>query len=355
MIPTRSRGSRGRLRSLAFAACFALTAGLAAEARAQSPEEVKIARQIAVDGLAAYKESQFEKAVDLFEQAKAIYPSGQILRMLGYSLLGLERWEASAQAMEAALASEVGPLNEKDRKDVQEQLAKALAHLGTIRVTSSVAGAELTVNGGAPVALPLTAPMRLVEGKHVLVARAAGHTDATHDLQLEGGQALDLQLDPVAPKPVVVAPPKPLPPKPPPPAPERGSWFAGQKTVGYALAGSGVLLGGAALTAALASASVRSNVEDDVATHEEHFGKDCARGDYRLCVYDRAVINHDADRADDLRDAGLWMGIGAGVLAASGVALVLFSRSERDLENRKSEARIGCSPLGPGLTCSGAF
>src|SRR4051812_19620806 len=75
---------------------------------AQSPDEIKIARQTAGDALAAYKTGDFQKALGLFEQAKALYPSAQILRMLGYSHLAMEHWEKTVDALEAALKAPIG-------------------------------------------------------------------------------------------------------------------------------------------------------------------------------------------------------------------------------------------------------
>ena len=60
--------------------------------------QINLARQAASEGLQAYRNSEFEKALNLFEQAKALYPSAQIVRMIGYSLLALERWMPAAEA-----------------------------------------------------------------------------------------------------------------------------------------------------------------------------------------------------------------------------------------------------------------
>src|SRR4051812_6601155 len=95
-LGTRRRAAL--LASLSLAAALAL----AAPAFAQSPEEIKIARQTAGEGFAAYKAGEFEKALGLFETAKALYPSAQILRMSGYSELALERWEKAANTLDAA-------------------------------------------------------------------------------------------------------------------------------------------------------------------------------------------------------------------------------------------------------------
>src|SRR6187431_821276 len=143
----RHLGSRRRAALFAGLGLVA-TLALATPARAQSPEEIKIARQMAGEGFTAYKAGEFDKALDLFSQAKALYPSAQILRMAGYSELALERWEKAAASLEAALVSTVSPLADADKKDVEEQLAKALNHLGTVAVSSRVPDTTLKVDDG---------------------------------------------------------------------------------------------------------------------------------------------------------------------------------------------------------------
>lgn len=330
---------------------------LAQERHEPTAEEIEAARQTARDGLAAYKSADYAKAVGLFEKARAVYPSAQVLRMAGYSHLALQRWQEAVGALEAALGAELGPLSPEDRKEVEDQLAKALAHFGKVAVTTSVKGATLLVDDDPPRELPLAQPLRLLEGGHHLVVRAPGHRDAVDDVVVEGGKELDVSLDP---KPTA-APPPPPPPKEPPPPPEPG-WqgtrlIPAQREIGLAAAGTGLALGGAALVTALAGAHLRSNVEGDVSTHEQNYGSSCDRGEYRLCVYDRAVINNDADRADALRDSSVWLGIGGGALFAIGTTLFLIAPDGplASKESKKPQVGLSCAPGLGGIACAGTF
>src|SRR5690349_18670912 len=99
-----------RTQALALAALLGLAAPMLsgdAYGQANNQAQIQLARQAASEGLQAYRASEFEKALNLFEQAKALYPSAQIIRMIGYSLLAMERWMPAAEAMEAALVSDV--------------------------------------------------------------------------------------------------------------------------------------------------------------------------------------------------------------------------------------------------------
>src|SRR3954465_16063194 len=111
----RHLGSRRRAALFAGLGLVA-TLALTTPASAQSPEEIKIARQTAGEAFTAYKANEFEKALGLFDQARALYPSAQILRMTGYSPLALEHWAKTVEALEAAMNSTIGPLAEADRK-----------------------------------------------------------------------------------------------------------------------------------------------------------------------------------------------------------------------------------------------
>lgn len=363
----RHPGSRRRAALLAGLGLVAALA-LAPPARAQSPEEIKVARQTAGEAFTAYKAGEFEKALGLFDQAKALYPSAQILRMSGYSELALERWEKAAASLEAALVAMVSPLADADKKDVEEQLAKALSHLGTVAVSSRVPDTTLTVDDGAARPLPLDKPLRLLEGKHRFTVSAPNHVDATDELKVEGGKLVELPLDPTE---KAKPPPPPPPVLGPPPPPPRKAWIPHQREVGFGLVGAGVAAGVVTLVLAIESLHLQGLVKDDVASHQAFYGDRCAKGDLRLCSYDIMVTNAEADRADALRSATIGVGIGAGVLAAAGVVLVIAAPkadAKRAQEpgpgpdapppppSAKSSPTLACSFAGlGGVSCAGTF
>lgn len=346
---------------LALVAAGALA--LSAPAHAQSADEVKAARQTAGDGLTAYQAGEFDKALGLFKQAKVAYPSAQVLRMLGYTELALKNWSNALDALEAALDAKLTPLSKDDRKDVQENINAALAHLGTVTVTSKVPGALLSIDGAETHPLPLDKPLRLSEGQHKLVVTAPEHLDATSDLKVEGGKPAEIALEPtLKPK------PKALPPPPPPPVqPTRKEWVPHQRQVGLGAIGGGVLFGGAALVTVLEGAHWRSLASGDVTRHLAAYGKGCATGDRRLCAYDITVTNREADTANRLRNVSIGLGATAGVLGAAGLVLVLAAPKKQPplpadaspsptAPTAPPAVSLACGPSGGlGISCSGAF
>jgi tetratricopeptide (TPR) repeat protein len=344
-----------RLRFVLAAAALAL----ASPAYAQSPEDIKSARQMAQEGLAAYQASNFDKAQELFTRARTLYPSAQVIRMLGYSELGLEHWVAAADTLEAALDAKVSPLSKDDKKDVQDQLGKALSHIGTLSVSSKVAGAKVSVDDGDPRALPLDKPIRIAEGTHKLVVTAPGRLDASDDVKVEAGKLTESALDPAEkPKP---KPPPPLPP-PPPPKPQRKELVPHQREVGMGAVGVGAGFGIAALVTIIEAAQWRSVADDDVMNH----GAVCQQSSQKACAFDVARTNQESSNANQLRNVAVGLGVTAGVLGAAGVTLFVLAPKKSPPPPTDSASppvapppaawlSVKCSTAGAGLSCSGAF
>lgn len=370
MLPRTSRLRRALVAALG---ALAISAAVLPEptARAQTTDEINQARTLAKDGFAAYKASDFKKALALFEQARKLYPSAQILRLNGYSLLALEQWEKAADLMDAAVASTVGPLEADDKKDVAENLAKAMIHLGTLQVTTTVPGAELYIDDLPVLALPLSKPVRLLAGKHKLTVKAAEHTDAQQDITLEGnGKLTEVKLSPV-PIPKKIEAPPPPPPKPLPPPPPPKGWIPMQYQIGLIASGAGLALGVGAVVTGAGAAHLTDQVNRDITLHNQNYGESCEKhpGLVRECQFDREVINYDSDRANTLANIGLGTGIAGGVLLAGGITLFLFApegplgpkprpAAPQDTESPpKPAARTAlCAPLVTGgLTCAGTF
>jgi tetratricopeptide (TPR) repeat protein len=92
-----------------------------------APGDADRGRELARAGLAAYDRGDFREAAEMLEQAGRLFPSAQVLRIQGYALMGLERWDEAVVALEAALAEERRPLYAADREDAERRLANARA------------------------------------------------------------------------------------------------------------------------------------------------------------------------------------------------------------------------------------
>jgi len=312
-------------------------------------------------GKALTRSDKFDEALAVLEPIREVHPSGEVLQLIGQCLLAKQQWLEAAEAFEAALQAELEPLSDAAKKQLEPQLDRALGHTATVALRSKLADATVRIDDGEPLELPTE--VRLLEGEHVLLVSAPGHLDESVKLTLSGGQARELD---VAPKPIKADEPSKPPPAPSPRVAE--PWFAHQQTIGLVAAGTGVALGVAALGTFIASASLRSSVEQSIADHDATYGRDCSRGDYGLCYASAQVINRDGEQVESLEQASLGLGITAGVLVAAGATLFLGDptlwASEGDEPSATAAAAdpsgppvaLRCGPFGPaGLGCVGAF
>src|SRR4051812_44546772 len=102
----RALGLRGLARCAAAAVLLATLTG-SAPTFSQTPDDVKAARATAGEALGAYNAGKFEEALGLFEKARQSYPSAQVLRMIGYSALAVDKWQKALEALEASLAATI--------------------------------------------------------------------------------------------------------------------------------------------------------------------------------------------------------------------------------------------------------
>jgi hypothetical protein len=238
----------------------------------------------------------------------------------------------------------------------------ALAHIGSVKVTSKVPGALLSVDGAETHPLPLDKPLRLVEGPHKLVVSAPEHLDAAGDLKVEGGKPAPVEVA-LEPEPKPKPKPVELPP-PPPPKPTRKEWVPNQRLVGLGAAAGGVLFGVAGLVTGLEAVHWHSLASSDATQHLKEYGKGCAMGDPRLCSYDITVTNREGATATTLHNTGIGLGIAGGVLIAGGVVFVVTapkkdapaSLDATEPPPSSPPVSLSCGPAGGlGMLCHGTF
>ena len=348
-------------RWLGFAA-LALVAWFPAVAAAQPSDPEAEGKRLAGEALEAYQATEFDKALGLFEKASEYYPVAQVLRMTGYTLQALDRWEEAADKIEAAIESTNKPLSDEHRQDAQTQLEKVLKHLSKLTVKSTVPGAMVRIDGGEPKVLPYS--KRLLEGSHSIKVSAPDRDDATQSLELKGGEPKDVSLDP---KKHEEAPPPPPPPEPEPETKGAG-WFPYQGPIGLAVAGAGAALAGVGIGTLVYGVTLRGAASDNLDTHLATYGAACEQGDLTLCYYDTQLINIDGDRAQRSLSAGIGLTVAGGVLLATGITFVAAAPSilgsgetegDGDSKSKPAIEALACMPsfgtTGASLGCVGAF
>jgi len=314
----------------------------ASSAWAQSADFAK-GRALAVQGFKAYKLTDYGTALTAFEEARTLYPAGQVLRMWGYTLLALERWSEAHGALEQALQAELKPLSESVRGEVRDNIAKARSHLALLTIRSSTSGASVSIDGGPKEALPIEGRL-LAEGAHQLRATAPEHEDSERSVDLQGGSSPSIDMDLEAKKPEPVEEPEPV--EPPSTAP---AWLRPAALGGTAL---GLTALGAGVATLLSGRSMTAQVDDRNARLAQQWPTMCTSSALSGC-HQAAEANHrDAQRAYQLEAAGLSLMISGAALAAAGTTtLILFAPTAAE----PSKSSLRCSPAVLGAQCSLRF
>ena len=136
------------------------------------------------------------EALILFKQAHAISPSARTLAQIGLAEGALHRWLEADANVNAALELHDTPWiqNRRNREALEQALASIRHHIGSITIAGPK-GVAVSVNGQAPGVLPLDHPVRLPEGHVRIEGTAAGYVSGAADLELAGGDQVNVLLD----------------------------------------------------------------------------------------------------------------------------------------------------------------
>jgi tetratricopeptide (TPR) repeat protein len=323
-------------------------------------------RDLATAGLELYQKEQYAEALTKFKDAEKLYPTAQVLRMQGYTLVALKRYVEAIELLERAVKTEFKPLLPVDAEDTEDQIKEALKRIASLTIRSSVAKATVRVDDGDP--RPLPQALRLAPGAHHFVVEAPNHDpiDLSRDIQV--GTSV-LQLDPTAKK---VEPPPVAPPSQDDKDKEKdeargrardlfGGWFPQQRNLGLVLAGAGLAASGTALGLGIYGMNLESAVQTNIDAHRQNYDPACAQNT-ALCLADTALINHDAERAAAYRNTAMATGIAGAGLAVLGSLFVVFSpdgpfapKKPDAAKPKAAELDFGCSFGVMSASCDGRF
>jgi tetratricopeptide (TPR) repeat protein len=228
--------------------------GAAAPAHAATPEGARAAaRKLAAQGSEAFERRDFERALELFEQASALIEAPTIALMQARTLAELGRLTAAAERYQAALRAEPAAANAAFRRAAEaaaRELELLEPRIPTLRVKllgSGASGAEVWVAGTRVAPEKLGEDQRIDPGSHeVEVKTAAGASSARTVTLAEGArEELVFSLEPVVRVPLTPPLPSRMPASDPPKRPPLATWVT--LGSGVAFAGAGVVLGVLAL------------------------------------------------------------------------------------------------------------
>lgn len=185
-------------------------------------------------GVALFQEGDYEGALAEFQQAYDAAPSPVVLYNLAHTHLALRNYVAAVEALTEYLRTAGDRITPERRTTVEGEIASLSQRIGSVRVTTNVAGATISIDGHEVGTSPLAEPVRVSTGRHQIVARARGHEEATRTVTVAGGTEAVVELELVEDAVTIVAATAP--------APESHRL----RRLGWATLGSGIALGAGA-------------------------------------------------------------------------------------------------------------
>jgi tetratricopeptide (TPR) repeat protein len=190
----------------ALCAALAVTVSLAAHAQANEPERpwakgVSKDRQTKAlalfrEGNASLKESVFATAADKYREALAVWDHPAVHYNLALSLVNLDKPLEVHEHLTAALKYGPAPLDDDKYQQAQRYLALIERQLTKLKITCSVDGATVRIDGNPIFTAPGEWEGLVRAGNHVLSASKEGFLPDERSLVFAGGdsQKFDLRV-----------------------------------------------------------------------------------------------------------------------------------------------------------------
>lgn len=166
---------------------------------APSAEALATAKELFKNGVTLFNAGDMERALDYFLRSRAAFASSKNTINAAICLDRLGRYDEALELYEEVLTKFGADLDEDSRAAVAPAMTTLRQKVGTINVSANVEGAVL-VDGRARGKLPLTAPLRVLAGKHVVRVLKDGYVTAETTVKVDTGQvvAVDLALKALA-------------------------------------------------------------------------------------------------------------------------------------------------------------
>ncbi|MDH5676163.1 MAG: PEGA domain-containing protein [Myxococcales bacterium] len=213
-------------------AASAATPQTAAEAAVPAPptdEQRAQAREAYGQGQALFAEDRYGEARVAFERAYSLIPNPVVLRSIAECDFKLRKLDDAYAGFERYLAEKP---RARDRGDVESKMEELLAIPAILAITSSPAGAAISVDG-KPTGQVTPAEIPLTRGEHRFELTLAGYNPVNEPVSARIGGRIELAaaLQPI-PAPEPTAEPEEVaeqaaPAGPPPPPPTAAIWASG--------------------------------------------------------------------------------------------------------------------------------
>jgi hypothetical protein len=317
-------GRRHVVAAALVAACFILAPAAYGQEEGSKEKAVEHFKK----ATALYDEGNFGAALVEFNTSYKILPNWKLLYFIGLARQALHDYVGAEKDFAAYLKRGKEELSEEKKTEVRKILKNLSGFIGSIMIPVDVDGADVFVNDALVGKSPLPDPVRLNLGKYRIKVSKKGFEDFIQDVELPGGEALEVRVEM---KPLPAASTAKVEPEKPQPAKKKPI----EPAAFYAMAGlTGALLAATAVTGGLAVDT--HNAFDD--TPEQDWEK-------RL----------------DLRDKGQKLNVATDVLigltsaSAAAVLVMAFLTKFRKREKRAAGMILMPGPGGFHLGLAASF
>ena len=333
---------RARSKLLATAIFSSSVLLSSAPAFAQDDATSAEAKRQFVTGTKAFSSGRFQEAAQAFEAAANLKPNAVALYTAALAWEQANQNERAADDYARAVNMPGSNLQAQQATTANDRLTALEKVLGTLMVTGPD-GTKVTLDQFSEA--PVPARLHGTGGTHTLIVKTPGKQPDTRDVLLQGGQVQNLNVAPVA------APPKQPETQTAPQAKE----VVVEKSVTHisvtkALGFSGI---GAGLIGVLGAIVVGLSAQDE----------GDAYNNMQPTAANRQALHDAYTSANALATWSTALWIGAGVLVAAGVTLVLIpdgggqkaATQERPADKPDQAARLTLTPSLGGLLLRGSF
>ena len=125
-------------------------------------------------GRELYNRGEWGAALGEFTASRKLRSNWAVVASVAFCQAKLQRYDEALETFEAVLRDFGDALAPQTKADAQAQIDELHRHVGMLEVDRAEPGATITVDGRGRGAYPLTGPLRLAAGAHVVLARKDG-------------------------------------------------------------------------------------------------------------------------------------------------------------------------------------
>ena len=190
MRESRQGALHAPLRLGALLACLSLTTSSAAgdppptpssEASLDAQDSLARAKDLFRQGVALFQAGEVDRALDMFRRSRGLYSSAKNTVNAALCLERLKRYDEALELYETAITLHPGELDASDEEGIRAAMANLRSRVGNLSISYNVTG-NVVVDGRPRGTLPLSSPLRVMPGRHVVRVLKDGY--ATYETEV---------------------------------------------------------------------------------------------------------------------------------------------------------------------------